>query len=408
MKQERSYPFVTITKKGKKQLQQGHPWVYEGEVLALSDTISNGDIIDVFSDTGSYLGSGFYNANSKIRVRIFSDNANDVFDEAFWRRRLLHSYEYRKSVMREDIDDCRLIFGEADFFPGWTLDRFHDILVSQTMCLGIDQRKDLLYRLILSILKEDGQVIKGIYERNDIGLRKLEGMEAYKGWANIDGYPTPDSCLTQIVENGITYMVDVENGQKTGFFLDQKYNRLALSRIVKDKHVLDCCTHTGSFALNAAKGGATHVHAVDISDTAIEMAKENAKRNHLEDVMSFEVADVFECLKALKKKPRTYDVIILDPPAFTKSRETVSHALKGYREINTLAMKLLPRGGYLATCSCSHFMKEGLFKSMLHEAAEAAGVGLRQVEARQQSCDHPILWNVPETNYLKFYIFQIC
>lgn len=408
MKQERSYPFVTITKKGKKQLQQGHPWVYEGEVLALSDTISNGDIIDVFSDTGSYLGSGFYNANSKIRVRVFSDNANDVFDEAFWRRRLLHSYEYRKSVMREDIDDCRLIFGEADFFPGWTLDRFHDILVSQTMCLGIDQRKDLLYRLILSILKEDGQVIKGIYERNDIGLRKLEGMEAYKGWANIDGYPTPDSCLTQFVENGITYMVDVENGQKTGFFLDQKYNRLALSRIVKDKHVLDCCTHTGSFALNAAKGGATHVHAVDISDTAIEMAKENAKRNHLEDVMSFEVADVFECLKALKKKPRTYDVIILDPPAFTKSRETVSHALKGYREINTLAMKLLPRGGYLATCSCSHFMKEGLFKSMLHEAAEAAGVGLRQVEARQQSCDHPILWNVPETNYLKFYIFQIC
>lgn len=408
MKQERSYPFVTITKKGKKQLQQGHPWVYEGEVLALSDIISNGDIVDVFSDTGSYLGSGFYNANSKIRVRIFSDNANDVFDEAFWRRRLLHSYEYRKSVMQEDIDDCRLIFGEADFFPGWTLDRFHDILVSQTMCLGIDQRKDLLYRLILSILKEDGQVIKGIYERNDIGLRKLEGMEAYKGWANIDGYPTPDSCLTQIVENGITYMVDVENGQKTGFFLDQKYNRLALSRIVKDKHVLDCCTHTGSFALNAAKGGATHVHAVDISDTAIEMAKENAKRNHLEDVMSFEVADVFECLKALKKKPRTYDVIILDPPAFTKSRETVSHALKGYREINTLAMKLLPRGGYLATCSCSHFMKEGLFKSMLHEAAEAAGVGLRQVEARQQSCDHPILWNVPETNYLKFYIFQIC
>lgn len=408
MKQERSYPFVTITKKGKKQLQQGHPWVYEGEVLALSDTISNGDIVDVFSDTGSYLGSGFYNVNSKIRVRVFSDNANDVFDEVFWRRRLLHSYEYRKSVMREDIDDCRLIFGEADFFPGWTLDRFHDILVSQTMCLGIDQRKDLLYRLILSILKEDGQVIKGIYERNDIGLRKLEGMEAYKGWANIDGYPTPDSCLTQIVENGITYMVDVENGQKTGFFLDQKYNRLALSRIVKDKHVLDCCTHTGSFALNAAKGGATHVHAVDISDTAIEMAKENAKRNHLEDVMSFEVADVFECLKALKKKPRTYDVIILDPPAFTKSRETVSHALKGYREINTLAMKLLPRGGYLATCSCSHFMKEGLFKSMLHEAAEAAGVGLRQVEARQQSCDHPILWNVPETNYLKFYIFQIC
>ena len=408
MKQERTYPAITVTKKGKKQLQQGHPWVYEGEVLSIEDGIENGAIVDVFSESGSYLGSGFYNALSKIKVRIFSRNANDVFDEAFWRRRLYHSYEYRKSVMNEDIDDCRLIFGEADFFPGWTLDRFHDILVSQTLSLGIDQRKDMLYRLILSILREDGQEIKGIYERNDVAIRKLEGMEECKGWADIEGYPNPESCMTQISENGIRYEVDVENGQKTGFFLDQKYNRQAVARIIKDKHVLDCCTHTGSFALNAAKGGASHVHAVDISETAIAMAQRNAIVNELEDRMSFEVADVFECLKDLKKKPRIYDVIILDPPAFTKSRDTISHALKGYREINTLAMKLLPRGGYLATCSCSHFMKEGLFKSMLHESAEAAGVTLRQVEARQQSCDHPILWNVPETNYLKFYIFQIC
>lgn len=408
MKQERQYAAVIITKKGKKQLQQGHPWVYEGEVLKVEEGVQNADIVDVLSESGSYLGSGFFNAHSKIRVRIFSRNANDVFDEAFWERRILHSYEYRKSVMHQDIDDCRLIFGEADFFPGWTVDRFHDILVSQTLSLGIDHRKDLLYRLLLKVLKEDGQDIKGIYERNDVAIRKLEGMEEYKGWYEMEGRMLPDSCITQITENGIHYEVDVENGQKTGFFLDQKYNRQAVANIANGKQVLDCCTHTGSFALNAAKGGAKHVHALDISESAIEMAKKHAKDNGLSDVMSFETADVFAYLKDLKKKPRVYDFIILDPPAFTKSRETLSHALKGYREINTLAMKLLPRGGYLATCSCSHFMKEGLFKSMLHESAEAAGVTLRQVEARQQSCDHPILWNVPETNYLKFFIFQIC
>lgn len=408
MKQERQYAAVIITKKGKKQLQQGHPWVYEGEVLKVAEGIQNADIVDVLSESGSYLGSGFYNAHSKIRVRIFSRNANDVFDEAFWERRILHSYEYRKSVMGRDIDDCRLIFGEADFFPGWTMDRFHDILVSQTLSLGIDHRKDLLYRLLLKVLQEDGQDIKGIYERNDVAIRKLEGMEEYKGWYEMEGMELPDSCITQITENGIRYEVDVENGQKTGFFLDQKYNRQAVANIASGRQVLDCCTHTGSFALNAARGGAKHVHALDISESAIEMAKKHADDNGLSDVMSFETADVFEYLKDLKKKPRVYDFIILDPPAFTKSRETVSHALKGYREINTLAMKLLPRGGYLATCSCSHFMKEGLFKSMLHESAEAAGVTLRQVEARQQSCDHPILWNVPETNYLKFFIFQIC
>lgn len=408
MKKERMQKQVVITKKGTKRLQGGHPWVFEGEVLQIEDGIKNGEIVDVFSEKGSYQGSGFYNAASKIRVRLISRNANDEFNDAFFKRRLQHALSYRESVMGEDIDNCRLIFGEADFFPGFTVDRFHDILVVQILSLGIEQRKDMLLPTLFQLLIEDGQDIKGIYERNDVAIRKLEGMEEYKGWYEHPSLPKhPESCITEIVENGITYGVDVENGQKTGFFLDQKYNRAAISKIAKGKHVLDCFTHTGSFALNAAKGGAQHVHAVDISESAIEMAKENAVKNKLENIMSFEAADVFELLKELKSKPRVYDMIILDPPAFTKSRDTISHALKGYKEINLAAMKLLPRGGYLATCSCSHFMNEGLFKSMLHDAAETAGVSLRQIEARQQSCDHPILWNVPETNYLKFYIFQI-
>lgn len=406
MKKERLYPRVVITNKGKKQLQQGHPWVYEGEVLE-ADQIEDGAIVDVISTTESYLGSGFYNGHSKIRVRVFSINANDTFDETFWKRRLAHSYDYRKTVMKEDITNCRLIFGEADYFPGFTIDRFGDLLVAQCLSLGIEQRKDQLYRLMLDILKEDGQEIKGIYERNDVGIRKLEGLEEEKGWYALDGYPDPLQYCTQITENGIHYVVDVENGQKTGFFLDQKYNRAAIGKLAQGKRVLDCCTHTGSFALNAAKGGAAHVHALDISESAIQMAEQNAIANGLDELISFETADVFDYLQALKKQPRLYDMIILDPPAFTKSRETIRNATKGYKEINTLAMKCLPRGGYLATCSCSHFMNEGLFKSMLHDAASDAGVVLRQIEARQQSCDHPILWNVPETNYLKFYIFQI-
>ena len=396
MKTTREWKQVTITKKGTKKLQSGHPWVYEGEVLALEANIQNGDIVDVFSEKGSYQGSGLYNGNSRIRIRLLSRNANDRFDEDFFYRRLQHAISYRATVMGEDFDACRLIFGEADYLPGLTVDRFHDLLVVQTLSYGMEQRNE--YHV----------AIRGIYERNDVGIRKLEGLEKTKGWYEHSVLPKhPESCLTCIVENGISYDVDVENGQKTGFFLDQKYNRAAIARIAKGKHVLDCFTHTGSFALNAAKGGAAHVHAVDISQTVIDMAQHHADINGLQERMSFETADVFDLLKALKKQPRVYDMIILDPPAFTKSRETISHAVKGYREINTAAMKLLPRGGYLATCSCSHFMNEGLFKSMLHEAAEAAGVSLRQIEARQQSCDHPILWNVPETSYLKFYIFQI-
>lgn len=409
MKTTREWKQVTITKKGTKKLQSGHPWVYDGEVMALEADIQNGDIVDVFSEKGSYQGSGLYNGNSRIRIRLISRNANDTFDEDFFYRRLQHAISYRATVMGEDFDSCRLIFGEADHFPGLTVDLFHDVLVVQTLSYGMEQRKDLLFPMLVKILKEDYQVeIKGIYERNDVAIRKLEGMAEYKGWYTHSSLlDHPQSCITSIVENGIRYDVDVENGQKTGFFLDQKYNRASIARIAKGKHVLDCFTHTGSFALNAAKGGAAHVHAVDISEAAIEMAKHHADINGLQERMSFETKDVFDLLKDLKKQPRIYDMIILDPPAFTKSRETISHAVKGYREINIAAMRLLPRGGYLATCSCSHFMNEGLFKSMLHDAAEAAGVSLRQIEARQQSCDHPILWNVSETSYLKFYIFQI-
>lgn len=409
MKTKREWKQVTITKKGTKKLQSGHPWVYEGEVLTQEADIQNGDIVDVFSEKGSYQGSGLYNGNSRIRIRLISRNANDSFDEDFFYRRLQHAISYRATVMGDDFDACRLIFGEADYLPGLTVDRFHDLLVVQTLSYGMEQRKDMLFPMLVRLLRDEYDVaINGIYERNDVAIRKLEGLKEGKGWYTHSVLPDhPQSCITGILENGIRYDVDVENGQKTGFFLDQKYNRASIARIAKGKHVLDCFTHTGSFALNAAKGGAAHVHAVDISQAAIDMAKHHADMNGLQECMSFETADVFELLKDLKKQPRIYDMIILDPPAFTKSRETISHAVKGYREINTAAMKLLPRGGYLATCSCSHFMNEGLFKSMLHEAAEAAGVSLRQIEARQQSCDHPILWNVPETSYLKFYIFQI-
>ena len=408
MKKEREQKQVIISNKGKKRVQGGHPWVYESDIEQVEAGIENGAIVDVFSSKGSYQGSGFYNANSKIRIRLFSKNANDEFDEAFFERRFQHALSYRRSVMGDDYDNCRLIFGEADQFPGLTVDRYRNILVVQILCLGIEQRKDLLLPMLVRLLREEGEVIDGVYERNDVAIRKLEGLEEYKGWYEAgDLCDHPSSAIADITENDIRYHVDVENGQKTGFFLDQKYNRKAIAKIAKGKTVLDCFTHTGTFALNAAQGGASHVHAVDISQTAIDMAQEHAVMNGLDSIMSFETADVFDLLKSLKKQPRIYDMIILDPPAFTKSRETISHALKGYKEINTAAMKLLPRGGYLATCSCSHFMNEGLFKSMLHDAAEAAGVSLRQIEARQQSCDHPILWNVPETNYLKFYIFQI-
>lgn len=402
MKAERNFPRVTVTQKGARWVGQGHPWIYEGEVLSMDGVTENGCLADAVSEKGRYLGTGFVSLSSKIRVRLLSRNANDRFDEAFWRRRIQYAWDYRKSVMGEDTGCCRVIFGEADGFPGFTVDRFGDILAAQTLSVGMERIKPLLFPLLLEVLREDGQKISGLFERNDVAIRALEGLEQFRGWY---GEEHPESAMTEICENGIYYRVDVENGQKTGFFLDQKYNRLAAARIAKGRSVLDCFTHTGSFALNAAKGGAAHVTAVDVSESAIAMARANAERNGLADRMDFVTADVFELLPTLKKGD--YDFIILDPPAFTKSRKTVGSAERGYKEINLRALKLLPRGGYFATASCSHFMPSALFEKMLRSAALDAGVELRQIEARQQAPDHPILWNVPETDYLKFYIFQV-
>jgi 23S rRNA (cytosine1962-C5)-methyltransferase len=408
MKTQRSFPKCIITQKGTRWVEGGHPWIYEAEVLSEEESAENGALVDAVSEKGKYLGTGFLSRRSKIRIRLVSRNANDRFDEAFWRRRIQYAWNYRKTVMGEDCTACRVIFGEADAFPGLTVDRFNDLLVAQTLSVGIERIKPMLFPLIVRVLNEDGEGIRGLYERNDVAIRALEGLEQGKGWFPISGFETPESAVTTITENGIEYLVDVENGQKTGFFLDQKYNRLAVRRIARDRKVLDCFTHTGSFALNAAMGGATHVTAVDISETAIEMAKANAERNGLTDRMDFVTADVFDLLTNLLaegKKP--YDLIILDPPAFTKSRKTVNSAERGYREINSAALKLLPPGGYLATASCSHFMPSELFEKMLERAAWDAGVQLRQIEQRQQAPDHPILWNVPETDYLKFYLFQV-
>ncbi len=405
MKQERIYPSVSISPKGERAIKNGHPWVYDGEIRETKGNPENGALVDVFSGN-AYMGTGFYNANSRITVRLLSRNANDKFDEAFWRRRAEYAIAYRKTVMPgDDFKCCRLVHGEADQMPGLTVDRYNNILSVQIASLGMEKVKDVVYRAFYDALNASGEKIDGIFERNDISLREKEGLTQYKSW--YEGLPHPDSAVTEIVENGVKYFVDVENGQKTGFFLDQKYNRLAAARIAKGKTILDCFTHTGSFGLNAAMAGAKHVHSVDISQTAIDMASENAKRNNLENI-DFETADVFELLtKLANEKNHEYDYIILDPPAFTKSRTTVRDAARGYKEINMKAMKLLPRGGYLATCSCSHFMTDEMFRDMLRSAAKDMGVSLRQIEARQQAPDHPILWNVPETDYLKFYIFQV-
>ena len=402
----REYPYIKISKKAESSVLQGHPWVYDGELKDINGVPENGELVDVLGSSGQYLGTGLYNDNSKIKIRIISRNANDKFDTAFFERRIRYAWDYRKTVMGNDTNCCRIIFGEADTFPGLTVDKFNDILVTQTLSLGIEKRKNIIFPLLVKVLNEDGMNIRGIYERNDVSIRKLEGMTENKGFYNIEGLPVPESTSVVINENGIKYNVDFENGQKTGFFLDQKYNRLAVAKIAKGRRVLDCFTHTGSFALNAAAGGAEHVCAVDISEDAVKMAESNAKLNGLENRMSFKAANVFDLLPEIPKSDG-YDFIILDPPAFTKSRSTVDSAMRGYKEINLRAMKLLPRGGYLATCSCSHFMRDELFRSMLKSAAFDAHVSLRQIEARQQSPDHPILWNVPETDYLKFYIFQI-
>jgi len=406
MKATRIYPTVTVTRKAQNALEAGHPWVYDTEITAQSaDTIENGALTDVLSDKGRFLGTGVYSEKSKIRVRVLSRNANDKFDTDFFRRRIKYAWDYRKTVMGDDLDACRVIFGEADAFPGLTVDKFRDVLVTQTLSYGMDKLKSVIFPLLIEVLTADGHPIRGIYERGDVHLRTLEGLDETCGW-----FVTPEnaSTVTEIEENGVKYLVDFANGQKTGFFLDQKYNRREVARLAKGKRVLDCFTHTGSFALNAAMGGAAHVTAVDVSADAVEMARENARRNGLEERMDCVCENVFDLLPALEqegKKP--YDFIILDPPAFTKSRKTVDSAFRGYKEINYRAMKLLPRGGYLATCSCSHFMEDELFRKMIVSAARDAGVQLRRVEARQQAPDHPVLIGVPETEYLKFYVYQV-
>ena len=403
---DRGYPRVTVSKKCERFIKGGHIWVYHDEIKTIDGSYENGDIVDVLTEKGRYLGSGYINDHSKIRVRIISKNANDRFDEAFYRRRVEYAVDYRLTVMGEDFSSCRLIFGEADSFPGLTVDKFENILVAQVLSLGTDRVKETIFKLLVEVLRERGYTIDAIYERNDVKVRELEGLEEYKGVFKMDGLRTDLSGEVEITENGIRYLVDYINGQKTGFFLDQKYNRRAVMKIAKGKKVLDCFTHTGAFALNAATV-AEHVTAVDVSQTAIDMAKRNAALNGMTN-LDFVTANVFELLtKAQEEHRQDWDFIILDPPAFTKSRSTARAAQRGYKEINLKAMKLLPRGGYLATCSCSHFMPDEQFRKMLYSAAADANVSLRQIECRQQSADHPILWGVEETDYLKFYIFQI-
>lgn len=409
MKQQRNYPIVTITKKGQRALEGGHPWVYEGEVLSCPGDATNGAIVDVLGEKGTWLGAGLLSLQSKIRVRLLSRNANDAFDDGFWLRRFQYAWAYRKTVLApEDLACCRAVFGEADALPGLTVDRFGDVLVTQTLSYGMEQRKARLFPLLVKALREDGQDIRCVYERDDEALRDKEGLPQGKGFFPLPGEEAPTGTVTEIVENGVKYAVDFENGQKTGFFLDQKLNRRAVARLARGKRVLDCFTHTGSFALNAALGGAEKVTAVDVSEAAVALARENARRNGVSDRMECMAADVFDLLPRLaQEKRRDWDFIILDPPAFTKSRRTADQAARGYKEINYRAMKLLPRGGYLATCSCSHFMEEHRFAGVVAAAARDAGVQLRQIEARQQAPDHPILWGVPETSYLKFYLFQV-
>lgn len=431
MKAQRPYPRATITPKGEHALAKGHPWVYEAEVLFMEgapgqgDEVANGSLIDVVNRKGSYLGTGLLSKSSKIRIRLITRNANDAFDRAFWKRKVAWAWGYRKTVMGEDASCCRVLFSEADGFPGLVVDRFNDVLVAETLSVGMEQLKPVIFPVLLEVLAEDGVSIRGLYERNDVATRKLEGLELTAGWfagaAGEGGQAILDPLApgaedfgptaTQIVENGVRYEVDFENGQKTGFFLDQKYNRLAMQRICKGKRVLDCFTHMGTFALNAGIAGASDVTGLDISEYAVQQANANAVRNHLEDTVHFRCANVLDELPKLAEAGEKYDVVILDPPAFTKSREATKNAIKGYREINMKGLKLVKDGGYLATCSCSHFMTQELLAKTVKEAAKAAHKRLRQVEFRTQAPDHPILWansaNVPESYYLKFFIFQV-
>lgn len=403
MKQERSYPVIRVSRKQTQRCQDGHPWIYADEITDQPEQVENGSLVDVHGVRDQYLGTGLWSKTSQIRVRLLSRNANETFDEAFFRRRVRYAIRYRQSVMAEDWQNCRLIHGEADGLPGVTVDRYGSVLVSEILSCGMEQRKQLLYRLLAEELAAAGVSLEGIYERSEGPLRQKEGLSDCVGWA-ATGKPAADP-VRQILENGLLYEVDVANGQKTGFFLDQKYNRLAVRRLARGRRVLDICTHTGAFALNAARGQALSVTGVDISGEALQTAAVNARLNDLS--VQWVQADMFAYLEEQKKAARKPDFIILDPPAFTRSRKTVAHAHSGYQRLNRLAMQVLPRGGWLVTCSCSHFMSRSEFQKMLHEAALEAGVSFRIVEARQAAPDHPVLDGVPETAYLKCFILQI-
>ncbi len=394
-------PIVTLKKGAGRMLKAGGLWIYDNEIAQAQDAIVNGELVSVLDFDGYPLGTGFYNNHSKITVRMITRDKNAVIDENFLRKRVTAAWEYRKKTV--DTSSCRLIFGEADFLPGLIVDKFSDILVVQSLALGIDKMKEEILRLLMEILKKDGISIRGVYERSDAKVRQQEGMPQIKGFLS-----QPFDTKVEIIENGVTYIVDVKDGQKTGFFLDQKYNRAAIHKLCGGADVLDCFTHTGSFALNAGIAGAKSVLGVDASQLAVDQATENAKRNGLENTVHFQCEDVFALLPRLEQEGRKFDVIILDPPAFTKSRSSIKNAVKGYREINLRAMKLLKDGGFLATCSCSHFMSYELFTQTLGQAAKNVHKRLRQVEYRTQGPDHPILWAAEESYYLKFYIFQVC
>lgn len=393
---------IVVLKKGEgRTLKSGGLWVFDNEISKIEGEFTNGDLVTVNDFDGYCMGTGFINTNSKITVRMMSRIKGQEIDDEFLLQRVKDAWEYRKSTV--DTSSCRIIFGEADFLPGLVIDKFADVLVVQSLALGIDRMKETILNLLKQVLKADGIEIRGVYERSDAKVRAQEGMERIKGFIGEEF----DTKVT-IVENGVKYIVDVEDGQKTGFFLDQKYNRLAIQRICKDAKVLDCFTHTGSFALNAGIGGAKSVLGVDASELGVAQARENASLNGLEKIVQFKCADVFELLPELEAAGEKFDVIILDPPAFTKSRNSVKNATKGYREINLRAMKLLKDGGFLATCSCSHFMTPELFTETVGQAARNVRKRLRQVEYRTQAPDHPILWSADESYYLKFYIFQVC
>lgn len=391
---------ITLKKGEGRTLKAGGMWVYDNEVASMEGEFQDGDVVAVHDFDGYFMGYGFINRHSRILIRLLSRRKNAVIDEDFMEMRVRNAWNYRKETI--DTSSCRVIFGEADFLPGIVIDKFSDVLVVESLALGIDRWKTVIVEKLKAVMARDGIQIRGVYERSDAKVRLQEGMERCKGFIG-----EPFDTRVEIVENGVHYIVDVEDGQKTGFFLDQKNNRAAIHRFCRDKKVLDCFTHTGSFALNAGIAGAASVLGVDASQLAVDQATENAALNGLQDRVKFQCADVFELLPQLEARGEKYDVVILDPPAFTKSRNSVKNAVKGYREINLRGLKLVRDGGYLVTCSCSHFMDPELFARTIREAAAGAHRRLRQVEFRTQGCDHPILWAADQSYYLKFYIFQV-